>query len=32
MQAVGSVLWSLTLKLLTWTVAVFAGVALLDVV
>jgi type III secretion protein U len=32
MEAVGSVLWSLTLKLLTWTVAVFAGVALLDVV
>jgi type III secretion YscU/HrpY family protein len=31
-QAVGSLLWSLTLKLLIWTVAAFAGVALLDVV
>jgi type III secretion YscU/HrpY family protein len=32
MEAVGSLVWSLTLKLLTWTVAVFAGVALLDAV
>ena len=28
--AIGSVLWSLTLKLLVWSVALFAGVAVLD--
>ena len=32
MEAIGSLLWSLTVKLLTWTVAAFAGIALLDVV
>jgi len=31
-QAVGDLLWSLTVKLLIWTTAVFAGVALLDAV
>jgi type III secretion protein U len=31
-QAIGALLWSLTLKLLAWTVAVFALVALLDAV
>jgi type III secretion protein U len=31
-QAIGALLWSLTLKLLAWTVAAFALVALLDAV
>jgi type III secretion protein U len=31
-QAVGDLLWSLTLKLMIWTAAAFAGVALLDAV